>query len=68
MRLKLVNADGGKVSLGVDTGMTLGSTTPDLGNGRKSVRLEGIAEMSTGLVVASFEHLPAGTFGQWPAS
>ena len=67
MPLKLANTDGGKVFLRVDTVTTLQSTIPGPGNGRKSVRLEGVAEMSTGLVIADFDHLPAGACGQWPA-
>jgi hypothetical protein len=54
-----------RVYLGVDNSSILDSSTADPGNGRKSVRLEGVQTFNKGLIVADFEHLPSGC-GQWP--
>jgi hypothetical protein len=66
MNLGLARYQDDQVYLGVDDTSTLDSSTVGSGNGRKSVRLEGVQTFDNGLIVADFEHLPSGC-GQWPA-
>ena len=56
-----------QVYLGVDNTIILDKSTAGPGNGRKSVRLEGVQTFDNGLIIADFEHLPSGGFGQSPA-
>jgi hypothetical protein len=67
IELGLAKNKDNKVHLGVDTTSKLDSATPGEGNGRKSVRLEGVRTFDNGLIIADFDHLPAQACGQWPA-
>ncbi len=61
----LANYTEGQVYLGADWEQTVASTQS--GNGRNSVRLEGVNTYDNGLFIGDFDHLPSGACGQWPA-
>ncbi len=56
-----------KIYLGVDTTTKLTNLVEGPGNGRGSIRLESAETFDNGLLIADFEHMPAGGCGLWPA-
>jgi hypothetical protein len=63
--LGLARYQDNRVYLGVENTSILDDSAAGPGNGRKSVRLEGVQNFGNGLLIVDFEHLPGGC-GQWP--